>query len=281
MRRLRLLFCLSVFCAPAVFASGVTVEVLPALAPNAFGSPSWTGWEANALSALESGASSAGTPGTPTFYQPLSGSVDASATIVTGFYSWLGVADPAAPFDQESGNRMTFGLAIEGNGTQFSISELGFDAIGNDSGDLLGQGFGGVGNGYGPGGYDYSANYVGVIFGKGGNPDTYITSGPDTQLVDALFSRGSGNSQAAYCAGCSTADEQAAIAAAVAGMGGMTQFTGTYYLSANGDESGTFASGSGTFYLSGTPEPSTFVLLLAGVGGLLMSRRFALRAGRG
>jgi hypothetical protein len=257
-------------CAGSALASSITVEVIPALAPNADGSPSWEGWEANALLALETSASAVGTPGTPTYYQSLSGPVDASETIVTGFNSWLGVADPGAPYDQESGNRMTFGLAINGNGTQFSISELGFEADSNDAGDVLQFS-------YGVGSYDYGANYVGVVYGTNGGPNTYITSGPDTQLVDAIFSRGSGNSMPAYCAGCDTADEQAAIQAAVAAMAGVTQFTGTYYLSTDSNEADAFTSGSGAFDITGTtPEPSTLWLLLGAIPVAVLVRRRAL-----
>ena len=80
------------------------------------------------------------------------------------------------------------------------------------------------------GSYDYSNDYVGVIFGTGGGPNTYITSGPSSQLVDAIYGRGSGNADAAYCPGCSLADQQAAIDALDPDFAGMTQFTGTYTL---------------------------------------------------
>ncbi len=252
---------IALLAACGAVASSITITVVPTLAPNMDGSPNWDAWVANSLTALENNESSAGTPGTPSYYQAVTGPVADSQTIVTDFSSWMGQADPAAPYDGEYGNRLTFGLAILGNGTQFSISQLGFDASSNDPNDVLG--FGGVADDYGPGGYDYSSDYVGVIFGTDGNPNTYVTGGPDTQLVDALFSRGSGNSMPAYCAGCDQADEQAAIDAAAELIAPVSQFTGTYYLSNNADESGTFASGSGTFDLV-TPEPAAWLMMLGG-----------------
>jgi hypothetical protein len=278
MNKLRSVVLASLLCTPGVFASDITITVVPTLAPNAYGSPNWTTWVANSLTALESGSPAAGDPGTPGYYQALTVPVDASETIVTGFNSWLGQAEPAAPFAGEYGNRLTFGLAILGNGEQFSISQLGFDASSNDAGDVLG--FGGLdpdgiaADGYGPGGYDYSSAYVGVIFGTGGNPNTYITGGSDSQLVDAIYSRGSGNSVPVDCSGCDQADEQAAIAAGVATMAGVTEFTGTYYLSNNSDGSDPFATGSGTFDITGTtPEPGTWLLLLAGLPAVALLRR--------
>ena len=79
----------------------------------------------------------------------------------------------------------------------------------------------------------------------GGGDDTFITGGLNTQLVDGLVGRGSGNSYAAYCPDCTVAEKQAAIDAAAAG--GSFQFTGTYTL---GD-----STGSGTFNVSAVPEP--------------------------
>ena len=269
--------------AQAAFAGDITIDVIPTLAPNADGSPSFPTWTTNALNALTSDATSSGTAGTPSFYQALSGPVDASQTIVTGFNSWLGQVNPASPYDQESGNRMTFGVAITTTDPtpSISLSQVGFYADSNDSNDLLG--FGGIAAGYGPGsdplgngiGYDWSNGWVGVIYGPDGN--TYVNSGPTTVLVNALYGIGSGNSVAAYCdpsSSCTTADQQAAIAGAVESMWGATQFTGTYYLSNNSDGSDPLATGSGTFDITGeTPEPTTLLLLLAGLPCLMLVRR--------
>lgn len=250
-------------------AQAIEILVTPTLAPNAFGSPSFADWQTNAVNALYAGQTSGGTAGTPTYYQAQSNVTSAEA-VVTGFASWRGQLDPGTTvgpaFANESGNRMTFGVSILGDGQQFSISQLSFDAVSNDPGDVLGFGFG-------AGEYDYGSAYVGVLFGAdgklGGGDDTFITSGPNTQMVDALFARGSGNSLPAYCSGVCDAADQAAALAAAAHVPGLSQFTGTYSLSGQyGD-----VSGSGTFNISGVPEPAAWTLMLAGFAGMGVALR--------
>lgn len=240
-----------------------TIMVFPSVAPNAFGSPSYSGYVSNAVSALESGLSSYGTPGTPQYYQQES-YIAPSQMVVTGFPSWLGQADPGTvfgvPFANELGNRPLFGLVINGNGTQISIDELGFSASSNDPGNLLGFAFG-------TGSYNYSANYVGIIFGAGG--PTFITSGPNTQLVDEIAGRGSGNAFDTYCPGCTIAQQQAAIDALASNFDGLTAFSGTYTLTDSGG--GVLATGSGTFDVA--PEPASFVLAGAAMIALGIRRK--------
>lgn len=266
---------LAVACEAGAAQAGVQITVTPTLAPNAFGSPSWAAWQANAINALYTGQSSIGAAGTPIFYQAQS-NVTAQQGIVTTFASWMGKADPGAAygaaFAGEGGNRYTFGVTVVGtDGTQFSISELGFDAVSNDAGDILGFS-------YAPGpvtGFDYGASYEGVLYGAdgklGGGDDTFITSGADTQLVDAIIGRGAGNSLPADCLGCTTAQQQQAIAD-TANHPDLTQFTGAYYL---GSERG--VSGSGTFNIvGGVPEPAGWATLLMGFA----ATGYALRASR-
>jgi hypothetical protein len=40
------------------------------------------------------------------------------------FNSWLGVANPSAPFNNEFGNNLYFGVQIMGGTQSFSLSEL-------------------------------------------------------------------------------------------------------------------------------------------------------------
>lgn len=246
-------------------AGNISITILPSVAPNAYGSPSYPDYVTNATYALENGLSSYGTPGTPSYYQQQS-TVDINQMIVTGFPSWLSQTDPGtvfgSAFANELGNRPLFGLVINGNGTQFSISELSFTASSNDPGNLLGFTFG-------TGSYNYSSNYVGIIFGSGGGANTYITSGSNTQLVDEIVGRGSGNADAAYCppapATCTIAAQQAAIAALAPDFNGMTQFSGTYTLTTAGN----VVLASGTSLLDVTaPEPGSAVLF--GTGALLV-----------
>jgi hypothetical protein len=195
--------------------------------------------------------------------------VRADQVIVTGFASWLGQADPASAFGaayaSELGNRMTFGVKIDGNGTQFSIDQLGFTAASDDAANGLGFSFT-------TGAYAYSNDYEGVLKGADGllwtADDLFVTSGLASQLVDGLVGRGSGSSYAAYCTACSVADQQSAINAAASGPS--YNFTGTYSL--NG------AIGSGTFHVDAVPEPASWALMLGGfglVGAAMRSRRKA------
>jgi hypothetical protein len=250
-------------------ASAASIWVAPALAPNAFGSPSYAPWVSNATQALHEGLSSKGTPGMPSYYQAQS-IVTAAQGIVTGFPSWMGVADPGTAFGSqfanELGNRMLFGLKIDGGGSAFAINDLSFNATSSDPGNALGFGFG-------AGSYNYSNDYEGVLKGADNilwtADDTFITSGPNTQLVDGLVGRGSGNSFAAYCPGCTIAQQQDAInnAASYWNPYGGGNFTGTYML--GGD------SGSGTFTITAVPEPGIWAMMILGLGGVgaVMRRR--------
>lgn len=162
-----------------------------------------------------------------------------------------------AAYANESGNRLHFGLLIDENGEQFSISQLSFSAIGNGN-NLLDFGY--------AGGYDYSGAYIGFL-NNGAGPRTYITGGSSTQLVDGLIARGSGNGIEGLCPGCDLIAQQAAIDAAGGSLSGLTSFTGTYTLSlVSGD-----VSGSGTFV--GTPEPGSFLMLTGGLLFLPFLRR--------
>ena len=105
-------------------AQTVTIEQYAAEAPNAFGSPSYTGWANNAIYALEHGLTSYGTPNTPTYFQEITG-VSTSGNIVSGFPSWNGVADPSSPYNNELGNRLTFLIvAKSSSGNTISLSQL-------------------------------------------------------------------------------------------------------------------------------------------------------------
>lgn len=235
--------------------ASLLVTVTPWLAPNAFGSPNFGTAEANAVQAMYQGVSSYGTAGTPGYFQAQA-TVTSAEAIVTGFPSWLGRVDPGTVFGpafaNELGNRMTFAVRIDGNGSQISIDQLAFSATSTDPFNALAFGFA-------AGSYQYGSGYMGVLKGVDGilgtADDTFVTSGLSSQLVDEIVGRGSGNSFAALCPGCSLADQQAAIDAVAAYPGQDFTFTGTYTLDG--------ASGSGTFAIAAVPEPNS--LALAGI----------------
>jgi MYXO-CTERM domain-containing protein len=180
----------------------IRIDVVPSVAPNAFGSPSWNEWLGNSLNALQNGSASAGTAGTPGYYEAAPVELSLSQLTVTSYPSWLGQSDPGTAFGPdfggELGNRLHFGVRIVGDGqTQFSLSQVGFEMVSSDplfniwGGNLFGFSLP-------PGSFSsYSASYVGVQYGAdgrlGGNDDVFITSGPSDQAVDAIFGRGPGN----------------------------------------------------------------------------------------
>ena len=161
-------------------AQGISITVIPALAPNAYGSPNWNAWVSNATTALINGYSACGDPSSPSYYQQAPAVISVTNDIVTGFPSWNSVADPGdvfgANYSQELGNRIQFGIDIKGGTNLISISQLSFSAHSTDASNSLDFAFD-------QGSYNYSASYIGIIYGPGGT-NTYITSGPATQLVN-------------------------------------------------------------------------------------------------
>lgn len=249
----------------ATGSRAATIEVTPWSAPNAFGSPSFSDAVANEIFALKNGLSSYGDASLPTYFETAPSEMEVSENMVTGYPSWLGSADPAgdfgAAFAAELGNRLHFGILITGDGEEISISELGFSAISTDPDNTLGFSFA-------PGSYNYSLQYQGWDYGLDETPltgdDVMITSGPNTQLVDAIVGRGSGNAWASYLTDPGETPQDKLNGQIASVYSGPFTFTGTYTL---GEAVG---SGSVNFNVEQpVPEPST---ILGGIA--LMSLTF-------
>ena len=91
----------------AAISAAPMVTIFTAIAPNATGSPSYAQWQTNAVACIVAGLTSCGTPNTPTFFSETTSFVAADED-VTNLPSWLGMANPATPFNNELGNRITF-----------------------------------------------------------------------------------------------------------------------------------------------------------------------------
>jgi hypothetical protein len=247
--------------------AGFHILVTPSLAPNQFGSPSYDPYRDNAIVALRAGLPAVGSPTSPTYYEAIAPgqSITTADIVVTDFPSWRGSANPTGAFASEVGNRLVFGLLIRPDATEtrsFSISQLSFEGTTTDPDLILDFTFTT---------FQYSDDYVGLIF----NPDgsvTEVRSGPNTQLVNALVGRGSGNAfEVLTTDPGGTNDEKIRNAL---GCVPSFSFTGRYTL----DLSDTPA-GEATVNVVGVPAPPTWVLMGIGVAGVFA--RAARRRARG
>lgn len=258
----RLLVACSLAIVPMAAKSAITIDVTPSSAPNGNGSPSFSGYAANAIYALENGLTSYGDPSSPSYYTQAPAVMSVLNNIVTGFSSWNGVANPTGAYASELGNRLHFGLDVRGNGTEISIDQLSFSMASTDGNTL--------GYSYSLGSYGYNSQYVGWDYGadgiRGTADDIFITSGAASQQVDEIVSRGSGNAWAVYV------DDypgtlQDGINQAAADLGSSPiDFTGTYTLGG--------AQGSATVTFEPVPEPTTAGCFLLGLGALVCFQRF-------
>jgi hypothetical protein len=240
-----------------------TVSVFPALAPNFFGSPSWPGWESNAITALQLGQSSLGSPTSPTYYEQIPNGATIQPFVVTEFPSWMLRANPGTVFGpafaNELGNRLYYNLHIEGNGQEFSLSQLSLVMSSSDPGNNFGVTV--------PAGtYQYGSGFVGLNYGpdniEGNSDDIFITSGVNTQLIDELFARGTGNAPGVMNSDPGATDQEK-IDLAVASLPLPFTVTADYTLAASGGD--VFGS---AFVVVGVPEPTTVALTAAGAVGL-------------
>ncbi|MEO1525410.1 MAG: PEP-CTERM sorting domain-containing protein [Planctomycetota bacterium] len=269
--RFSLLFATLVLLIDQPFARAeVVMDVYASPAPNFTASPSWNGYLANALNSLENDLGSIGDRSLdPTAYEVFAdgATIGLNELIVSPFNSWRGVANPSAPFDNEFGNRVHFGVHIVGDGTmRFRLEDLSYEMSSTDSGNRLGF------SGSFAGG-SYSGTRIGIDYGadmaKGGGDDTIIDSGAATQFVDELIYVGVGN---AFDASPFSGSDQERIDQVLSEIGPETifDFTGSYSLS---DSTGASILAAGATTISVVPEPTAVVALLALTGTLAFRRR--------
>ena len=190
---------LGLFAVSAAHAD-IQVTVLPSLGPNYFGSPSWVTYVANAVYAIQNGLPSYGDSNSPTYYTQTT-NFTADQTIVTGFPSWMGQADPGSVFGaayaNELGNRMHFGFdMVATKGETFDVNSVSFSSTSSPGGGL-----------------DYSfgagtlATYSLSRIGIAADHTVYDNGEAGSLPVVQLIYVGAGNSYDAYCAGCTTAQQ--------------------------------------------------------------------------
>jgi hypothetical protein len=249
-----LIFAISLTAAMCASAA-VTITVDATMAPNAYGSPSWNAWIANGFYAVENGLSSYG-PAGPTQFNVTTSPLPVAANFVTGFPSWMGQADPAAPYNNELGTRASFVGVINGNGSLINMNNFGITLNSTDAGNALGVGCNWPNNSILPGDWTYDQYDIGLIFNNGRNISggyTIVNSGDPGQLVNEIISIGAGNAYAGYVGdipGDPTATDQQVINYDLASVQGY-DFTGAFAYGA--------ATGSATFDFSAVPEPTTMI----------------------
>ncbi len=257
--------------ASAVPIGNLNIDVFASSAPNRFGSPSWSGYAANALNSLENGLGTTGDRNlSPTAYEVLNGTYMPGDVMVTSFNSWRGVASPGAPFGSEYGNRLHFGLHIVGDGaTQFKLNDLTF-AIHSSDGDALAF----VGDFVG---FDFdgtnSDRLLGINWGadrvKGGVDDFTVTGvGSALLSIDELMYVGVGNAYWPGGPGDPLTGQAALDDTAGYILANNVVITGSYCITGSNGHS--YCDGTS---LTPVSEPGTLAVLGMGLLGLGVMRR--------
>jgi hypothetical protein len=198
MKKLQITILAASLAAAMSASADVSISVYGTMAPNAYGSPSFSTWAANGIYAMENGLTSYGAAG-PAQFNVTTSPVPVAANFVTGFSSWMGQADPASPYSSELGTRASFVAVINGNGNLINMNNFGITMASSDAGNALGVSW--PNNSISPGDWTYDAGDIGLIFNNGINTAggfTVVNSGDPGQMVNEIISIGAGNAYAAY-----------------------------------------------------------------------------------
>lgn len=175
-------------CALAIAEPTLTIK--PALGPSAYGSPSWTGFVNNAITALKEKRDSVGDLAQNATAFQVVDSVQFGELLVGSLPLWRGQLKPTGTFAAESGNRLHFTLHVIGNGQRFSLADVAYEVTSGDAKNLLAM-KGTLAD------VAYSAGRVGIDYGpdrkRGSDDDIVFQDGePATVPVDELYYVGIG-----------------------------------------------------------------------------------------
>jgi hypothetical protein len=182
-----------------------TLTVRPVVAPNVFGSPSFSPFLDNAITAFHTGDRSVGSG--PSQYKEIK-RITFSDLVCSSFPSWRGTADPADAYGpdyaQELGNRLHLAWRLKAyHGKKVNIANgVHYEFNAPDATGLT----------FTFDRTEYSSSNVGITWvGKpGGSNDIIKTSG--TGPVDEIIGLSPGNCEAASApGGASLADQQTAL----------------------------------------------------------------------
>src|SRR5262245_12118193 len=79
-------------------AGPLTINIVPSVGPNQFGSPSFDQYAQNAVTGLQNNQTAVGNAASPTYYATSGAILASQMVMVTDFNSWLGQANPTGAF---------------------------------------------------------------------------------------------------------------------------------------------------------------------------------------
>lgn len=266
---------LSLLVAAAGLSFGAPViTVIPSVGPSSLAG-SAAAYDANALQALLQGLTNFGTAGTPSYYSQVSGDLSANQIIDTFglFNSWLGIANPSAPFNNEFGNNLYFGVQILGGTQSFSLSELVYaDNLATYDPSLIGT------TPFSFNGDNYDERFL-AFLDNGTTPgsldagDSQVALGTaGTTAVNYLFYRG----VPVFFLPLAGATNQQALDSTVAAIvsNAPVTLTASYCLADTpGSTTCGPVSGQASAAIGEIPEPSTYALMGLGLAALAYARR--------
>lgn len=250
-----------------------TITVIPSIGPSSVAASGVT-YDANALQALRQGLTTFGTAGTPGFYGQLTGDASANQVIDTFglFNSWLGIANPSTPFENEYGNNLYFGVVINGGLQSFSLSQLVYeDNLATYDPSLIGT------TPFSFNGDTYDSRFLAFVDDGNGvldGADSQVALNADgSTLVNYLFYRGIPT----FFLPLKGATDQEALDNTVAALNANAPLaiTASYCLADTpGSTDCGAASGRASAVVGGEiPEPSTYALMGLGLAALAYVRR--------